>query len=83
MEAELEKEAEEVLAGAADGTDRVALEALVPDTQLPRIHARLINHTKITKLGSLKSSHYGNQFPSSSSLVVIPFSVTGRLKREY
>ncbi|KAK8395977.1 hypothetical protein O3P69_005220 [Scylla paramamosain] len=59
IEAELKAEAEEVLGGATDGTDRAALEALVPDTQLPRIHARLTNHSKVTKLGALKSSHYG------------------------
>lgn len=59
VEAELKAEAEEVLSGAADSTDRAALEALVPETQLPRIHARLMNHSKLTKLGALKSSHYG------------------------
>ena len=72
VEAELKEEAEEVLGGSTDTTNEAALESLVPDTQLPHIQARLINHTKITKLISLKSSYYGNhQLNSSSSLVVM------------
>lgn len=59
MEAELREEAKEVLSRAGEGTNKAALEALMPDTQLPLIHARLTNHAKITKLSSLKSSHYG------------------------
>lgn len=59
VEAELKEEAKEVLGRAGEDANKAALESLVPDTNLPRIHARLTNHAKLTKLCSLKSSHYG------------------------
>lgn len=59
VEAELKEEAKEVLGRAGEDANKAALESLVPVTNLPRIHARLTNHAKLTKLCSLKSSHYG------------------------
>lgn len=62
MEAELREEAREMLGATGEGTDKAAVEALMPATQLPCIHARLTNLPKITKLHSLKSSLYGKYY---------------------
>lgn len=59
VETELREEAAEVLAGGGERVDEAALKALVPEADLPLIHARLVNHSKLTPLKVLKANYYG------------------------
>lgn len=59
VEAELRQEATEVLAGTMEGLDDTTLDAYVHEANLPLIHARLTDHTKLTQLKSLKANCYG------------------------
>ncbi|XP_047500985.1 DNA helicase MCM8-like [Penaeus chinensis] len=59
VDAELREEAAEVLAAGGESVDEASLKALVPEADLPLIHARLVNHCKLTPLKVLKANYYG------------------------
>ncbi|XP_045612321.2 DNA helicase MCM8 [Procambarus clarkii] len=59
VETELKREAAEVLAEGSEVADNTALDDLLPEANLPLIHARLVNQTKLTKLKNLKANCYG------------------------
>ncbi|XP_042241405.1 DNA helicase MCM8-like [Homarus americanus] len=71
VEAELRQEAAEVLGGGVEGLDDTAIDSYVPEANLPMIHARLTNHTKLTQLKNLKASYYGKLVSVKGTVVRI------------
>ena len=64
VEDELREEAAEVLAGSGESIDEASINAVVPEANLPVIHARLVNLTKLTQLKNLKAKYYGKNLSS-------------------
>ena len=61
LESELRQEAVEVLESSGSEVTEEAVKALLPETSLPLIHARLINHDTLTPLKNLKANYFGER----------------------